>query len=60
MKRHAFHILMCLPMVLAAILLAAGGAGAVALALALVCAVMMGAMMTMAARDGGGPGGDRS
>ena len=58
MKRHALHILMCLPMVLVAILLVAGGVGALALVPVLVCAVMMGAMMSVAAGFGRNRGGD--
>ena len=54
MKHHALHVLMCLPMLLAAVFLLAGGAGAWSLLLPLVCVVMMGAMVAMAVRGGGG------
>ena len=60
MKRHADHLLMCLPMVLAAAVLVLAGAKALAMLLVLICAVMMGAIGAMVIRDGRGRGGDRS
>ena len=60
MKRHADHLLMCLPMALAAFVLVVAGAKALALLLLLICAVLMGAIGAMAIRDGKGRGGERS
>jgi hypothetical protein len=60
MKRHVDHILMCLPMLLAAFVLVVAGATALALLVVLICAVMMGAMLAMVVHDGKGRGGDRS
>ena len=60
MKRHADHVLMCLPMALAAFVLVVAGAKALALLLLLICAVLMGAIGAMVIRDGRGRGGDRS
>ena len=60
MKRHADHILMCLPMALAAVVLVVAGAKALVLLLVLICAVMMAAIGAMVIRDGTGRGGDRS
>ena len=60
MKRRADHILMCLPMALAAFVLVVAGAKAVAVLLVLICAVMMAAIGAMVIRDGTGRGGDRS
>lgn len=58
MRRHADHALMCLPMVLAAIVLVVLGAGALAIFLAAICAVMVGGIIAFTVRDDGG--GDRS
>ena len=60
MKRHADHVLMCLPMALAAFVLVVAGAKALALLLLLICAVLMGAIGAMVIRDGKGRGGERS
>ena len=60
MKRHADRFLMCLPMVVAAFVLAVAGVTALAVLLVLVCAVMMGAIGAMVIRDGRVRGGDRS
>ena len=60
MKRHADHVLMCLPMALAAFVLVVAGAKALALLLLLICAVLMGAIGAMVIRDGRGRGGERS
>ena len=49
--RYADHALMCLPMVLAAIVLVVLGAGALAIFLAAICAVMMGAIIALTLRD---------
>ena len=59
MKRHAVHVLISLPILLAAILLVGAPAPALAVALALVCAVMMAVMLVMAVRDDVGRRGDR-
>jgi hypothetical protein len=59
MTRHADHVLMCLPMVVAAFVLVVAGATALAILLVLICAVMMGALLAMVIRDGAGRGGDR-
>ena len=58
MKRHADHLLICLPMALAAFVLVVAGAQAVAVLLVLICAVLMSAIGAMAIRDGTGRGGD--
>lgn len=52
MKARGLHFVMCLPMVLAAIVLVLGGAGAIAIAPAVVCALMMVVMLAAAGRDG--------
>jgi hypothetical protein len=51
MRRHADHALMCLPMVLAAIVLVVLGAGALTILLAAICLVMMGAIIALTLRD---------
>ena len=60
MKRHADHLLICLPMALAAFVLVVAGAKGLAILLVLICAVMMAAIGAMAIRDGTGRGGDGS
>ena len=52
------YVLMCLPMVLAAIVLVVFGAAALAILLAAICAVMIGAIIALIVRDD--RGGDRS
>ena len=58
MSRHADHVLMCMPMVVAAIVLVVLGAGALAILLAGICAVMMGGIIAFTLRDD--EGDDRS
>ena len=58
MSRHADHALMCMPMVVAAIVLVVLGAGALAIFLAGICVVMMGGIIALTLRDD--RGGDRS
>lgn len=60
MKRHADHVLICLPMALAAVVLVVAGAKGLVILLVLICAVMMAAMLAMVIHDGAGRGGDRS
>ena len=53
MRSAINHVLMFLPMFLAAGLLAVAGAGTAALVLALACGLMMVAMLVVVIRDGG-------
>ena len=60
MKRHADHVLICLPMALAVFVLVVAGAQGLAILLVLICAVMMAAIGVMVIRDGKDRGGDRA
>lgn len=50
----SWHMLICLALIVAAIVLVASGAGAIVLIPAIGCALMMGAMVWMMTRSGGG------
>ena len=54
MPRPSTAALICLPMLLAVVVLVVAGAEGLAIAIAVVCAVMLVGMATLAARDGGG------